>query len=215
MSQNISSLITSVYNSRKTLLELLNEQGYNTESYDEFGINEVNIMHTNLGLDMILETNPGGEFDVTRRIYVRYFMGKMFRPNNIRELVDDLLLNETITNNDSVIFITMEDRNDTIKEFAKQLWEEESVFIILMSVKRLQFNILNHDIVPKHEIMSEKEVAEILSKYKLKNKSLLPEISRFDPVAISIGMRPGDICRIIRPSKTSIISHYYRLCVNN
>jgi DNA-directed RNA polymerase subunit H (RpoH/RPB5) len=63
--------------------------------------------------------------------------------------------------------------------------------------------------------MSEKEVAEILSKYKLKNKSLLPEISRFDPVAISIGMRPGDICRIIRPSKTSIISHYYRLCVNN
>jgi len=215
MSQNISSLITSIYNSRKTLLALLNEQGYNTESYDEFGINEVNIMHTNLGLDMILETNPGDEFDVTRRVYVRYFMGKMFRPNNIRELVDDLLLNETITNNDSVIFITMEDSNDTIKEFAKQLWEEESVFIILMSVKRLQFNILDHDIVPKHEIMSEKEVVEILSKYKLKNKSLLPEISRFDPVAISIGMRPGDICRIIRPSKTSIISHYYRLCVNN
>ena len=215
MSQNISSLITSIYNARKTLLELLGEQNYNIESYNNFGINEVNIMHANSGLDMILETNADGEFDVTRRLYVRYFMGKMFRPNNIRELVDDLLLNETIKSGDSVIFITMEDGNDTIREFVKQLWEEESLFIILMSVKSLQFNVLKHDIVPRHEIIPEKEVIEILSKYKLKTRALLPEISRFDPVAISIGMRPGDVCKITRPSKTSIISNYYRLCVNN
>jgi len=48
----------------------------------------------------------------------------------------------------------------------------------------------------------------------MKDISLFPEISRFDAVALSIGMRPGEICRISRPSKTSVISYYYRLCVN-
>ena len=41
----------------------------------------------------------------------------------------------------------------------------------------------------------------------------LPEISRFDPVAQAIGMRPGNICEIIRPSKTAIYAPYYRICV--
>ena len=40
----------------------------------------------------------------------------------------------------------------------------------------------------------------------------LPEISRYDPVAQAIGMRPGQICKIIRPSKTAITTDYYRLC---
>ena len=42
--QNISSLITSVYNSRKNILDLMNKQGYNTDEYSNFSINEVNIM---------------------------------------------------------------------------------------------------------------------------------------------------------------------------
>ena len=32
------------------------------------------------------------------------------------------------------------------------------------------------------------------------------------PVAQAIGMRPGDMCRITRPSKTSIQTLFYRIC---
>ena len=32
----------------------------------------------------------------------------------------------------------------------------------------------------------------------------IPNISRFDPVAQVIGIRPGEYCEIIRPSKTGI-----------
>ena len=42
--------------------------------------------------------------------------------------------------------------------------------------------------------------------------SELPEISRFDPVASLMALRPGEIIEIIRPSPISIINKYYRLC---
>jgi len=224
--QNNSSIVTQLYNARKILLDQLHQQGYNIENYSHFGINEVNILYQNSALDMILEKdvfdNESASMSESEKsqspqekVYVRYFTGKQFRPVNIRELIDDLLLNETILKSDTVIFITNEDGNDTIREFIKQLWEEENIFIILLSLKRLQFDVLAHALVPVHTIINKKELDEMTFKYKLKSPAFLPEISRFDPVAVSIGMRPGDVCKIIRPSKTSIQSIYYRICVNN
>ena len=43
--------------------------------------------------------------------------------------------------------------------------------------------------------------------------SQFPDISRFDPVAQAIGIRPGQVCEIIRPSKTAISAPYYRICM--
>ena len=48
----------------------------------------------------------------------------------------------------------------------------------------------------------------------IKNFKELPEISVYDPVAIIIGLRPGDICKIYRDNSTSIVSKYYRYCIN-
>ena len=49
--------------------------------------------------------------------------------------------------------------------------------------------------------------------YNITNDSQFPEISRYDPVAQVIGIRPGQICEITRPSKTAISSKYYRICI--
>jgi len=32
-------------------------------------------------------------------------------------------------------------------------------------------------------------------------------------VARVIGLRPGNVCKIIRPSKTAITTEYYRVCI--
>ena len=52
---NSSSLISSIYKSRKTILELMKKQNYNTVDYDNFSINEVNTMYQNKQLDILLE----------------------------------------------------------------------------------------------------------------------------------------------------------------
>jgi DNA-directed RNA polymerase subunit H len=95
----------------------------------------------------------------------------------------------------------------------KHIWEQDGIFIVIENIKRLQYNILNHILVPNHEIMNDKEVEEVMQKYNIKHKIEFPEISRFDPVARVIGLRPGDICKITRPSKTAIKTLYYRICI--
>ena len=52
---NSNSFIISIYNSRKNLLEILKERGFNTEKYDNFSITEIGILLENNQLDMLLE----------------------------------------------------------------------------------------------------------------------------------------------------------------
>ncbi len=73
--------------------------------------------------------------------------------------------------------------------------------------------ILNHEYVPKHEILSEKEAEKLLKKYKLNSKNKLPKILLSDPVVKAIGAKKGDILRITRKSYTAGTAVYYRVVV--
>jgi DNA-directed RNA polymerase subunit H (RpoH/RPB5) len=213
--QNHSSLISSVYKARKTILELMTKQGYNVDDYSNFSINEVNSMKQNNQLDMLLEKKE--ENPSTKRknkIYIRFYLTKMIRPANIQEMIDDLFnLEEILTKEDTLFIITKDEMNETIISELKHIWEKDRIFIVIENIKRLQYNILNHTLVPEHTIVSDKDVDEVMKKYNIKNKTEFPDISRFDPVARVIGMRPGNVCKIIRPSKTAITTDYYRVCI--
>lgn len=81
-------------------------------------------------------------------------------------------------------------------------------------VGRLQFNITKHVLVPKHEVIKDKdEVQRILEMYSLKNKFQLPIILRSDPVARYYGMKNGDLVRITRASETAGQYVMYRCCM--
>jgi DNA-directed RNA polymerase subunit H (RpoH/RPB5) len=214
-SNNSSSLISSIYKSRNILLELMETQDYNINDNFEFSINEINAMFTNKQLDMILEKN--NENEKTKRknkIYIRYYLAKTLRPQNIQEMIDDLYhVEEILTKEDTLYIIVKDEPNETMIQLLKQTWEQDGIFIIIESLKRLQFNILKHSLVPPHKIISTADVNVIKERYNIMNDAQFPELSRFDPVAKAIGIRPGEVCEIIRPSKTSIISNYYRICV--
>jgi DNA-directed RNA polymerase I, II, and III subunit RPABC1 len=215
-SQNSSILISSIYNSRKTILELMSKQGYNINDYANFSISEVNSMKQNNQLDMLLETS---EDNITpenpkKKIYIRYYLGVRPAPKNIQEMIDDLfILSETLKKTDTLFIIIKDEPNETLINEMKHIWESENIFIVIESIKRLQFNILNHVLVPSHTIITESEVNDVMKRYNITDKIQFPDISRFDPVARVIGLRPGQVCKIIRPSKTSIESNYYRICI--
>jgi DNA-directed RNA polymerase subunit H (RpoH/RPB5) len=215
-SQNHSSLISSVYKARKTILELMDKQGYNIDDYSNFSINEVNSMKQNNQLDILLEKKNDDSAYLKRKnkIYIRFYLSKMIRPANIQEMIDDLFnLEEILTKEDTLFIISKDEMNETIINELKHIWEKDGIFIVIENIKRLQYNILDHILVPQHTIMDEKEVEEVMKKYNIKNKIEFPDISRFDPVARVIGLRPGNVCKIIRPSKTAITTDYYRVCI--
>lgn len=213
--QNTSSLISSIYKSRTILLELMGMQGYNVYDYEGFTVNEVNTMKVNNQLDMILEKNAE-DVDLKRKtkIYIRYYLAKSLRPQNLQEMIDDLFNTEEVLTKYDTLFIVVKDEvNETLLNALKHIWEQEKIFIVIQNLKRLQFNILKHVLVPPHRILSNAEVLAVKKRYNVMSDSQFPDISRFDPVAQAIGIRPGQVCEIIRPSKTAISAPYYRICM--
>jgi DNA-directed RNA polymerase subunit H len=81
----------------------------------------------------------------------------------------------------------------------------------------MEINVLLHDLVPEHEILSEKEAKKILKEYKI-TADQLPKIRKEDPVLKTLEMAgheilEGDIIKITRKSESARVSVVYRMIV--
>ena len=205
-----SGTISTVFKSRQNLLKLLYQQDFDIKDYEEFSVNEVHVMYNNKQLDMMMSSRSDGE---NKKVYVKYHLAKTLRRENINDYIDDLYnLEQVLTKNDTLILVIKQEPNESMINILSQIWEQDGIFIIIYNIDRIQFNILEHKYVPKHTILNDEEVKTMKNRYNIVNDKELPEISRYDPVAQAIGMRPGQICKIIRPSKTAITTDYYRIC---
>jgi DNA-directed RNA polymerase I, II, and III subunit RPABC1 len=203
-----NSTIISIYNSRKNLLEILEERGFSVANYSNFSITDVGILTENNQLDMLLENTT-----TNKKIYVKYYVTKLIKPQNIYDIVEDLFhLESILEKKDDLMIVIKDEPNDTLLENIKDIWVTEKIYISLVNIKRLQFNILKHSMVPKHTILNENEKEIFMKKYNILNNSQIPDISYFSPVAIVIGLRPNDIVKIERNSRTAIKSDFYRIC---
>ena len=207
----MSVAIEQIIKSRTTVIKQFEEQGYNVSNYSYFSKNEVSVMYETDGLDMIFEHNV-----TKQKVYIKYCL--VLRMNSIDDIVNNLFNteNETsalLTKNDTLYIITKNEVNAVLNEKVKDFWARDGYFIVIQPIKRLQFNILKLDkIVPYQRLITENEKEELIN--KIKDVACLPEISRFDPIAKILCLRPGMISVSERPSKTAIIEKYYRLCLN-
>jgi DNA-directed RNA polymerase subunit H len=81
-------------------------------------------------------------------------------------------------------------------------------------IEKQQFDIMNHDLVPLHIIISDNEKKELFNKYNI-TPDQLPKILDTDPVSISIGAKPGQIVKIIRKSHTAKEAVGYRFVIES
>lgn len=198
--------IEQVFKSRKHIIELLKYQGYGIAKYGGFGVHEVHSMFKANEMDMLVE-KPG------KKAYVAYHLEKMLRVVNIQEYIDDLMILEKfLTKNDDIIIIIKDEPNESLVKILKNTWEQQGIFITVFNIKRLQFNILNHELVPPHRVLNDEEKEVVKQRYHIARDSDVPDIGRFSPVAMAIGMRPGQMCEVTRTSRTAISTKFYRIC---
>jgi DNA-directed RNA polymerase subunit H len=76
-----------------------------------------------------------------------------------------------------------------------------------------EINIMGHFLVPKHEILSEKETEKVFKDFNITSDQL-PKILITDPCVKLIGAKVGDILKIERNSPTAGISIIYRRVVD-
>ena len=205
----MSNRILSIYNSRNTILSFMKELGYDISNYEEFSINEIDAMNKNEQLDMLLTRESDG-----KKAYIKYLIHvKQVRKENIDQLIEDLYdIESVLVKSDTLIVITNDEPNDTIHQKISYVFDSAEIFIVMHNIKRLQYNILQHVLVPKATILAEKDMENLKAKYNLKSLAQLPEISRFDPQALALCLRPGQVLEIQRKSDTAMTYPYYRVC---
>ena len=86
-------------------------------------------------------------------------------------------------------------------------------FVNIYNFHNFRCNILDNVLQPKFRVLNETEKNEIKKKYNITSDSNFQEISRFDPVALVIGIRPGQITEIIRKSPTALQAKTWRICL--
>lgn len=199
--------VRDIYNSRKYLLEILETRNFNVDDYNNFTFNELAIQYESNQLDLLLSDKTN------KKIYVKYYISKNLKSQNIYDLVNDLHnLEEILTKRDDLIIIINDEPNDTIKQTVKDIYIANEIYISVINIKRLQFNILKHVMVPNHTVLDSEEAIEVKKKYNILNDNQIPDISYFSPVSLVLGIRPGNLVKIDRKSKTAINSEFYRIC---
>lgn len=205
--------ILSIYKSRRTILEIMEMYEYDVSEYNTFSINEIDAMFENGQLDMLINNTKKQQ-----KTYIHYFMTntgpKQLRPNNLDDIIRDLFdIEAVLTKSDNLIIISEDEPNDALTTKLNYLYDHSGIFVVVHNIKRLQFNLLHHKLVPEVSVLSKEETEAMKQTYNLTSVSQLPEISRYDPMSLAICMRPGQVCKLIRDSPTAMKYVYYRVCV--
>ncbi len=205
-----SQIISHLFNSRKVILDLANRRGFNTEEYDNFTVNDILIMHTNKQLDMLLTNNDTG-----KKIYYKYHLTTKIRPAQVQDYIEDLFQLDDppiLTKTDDLVIVSKDEPNDVLKNLLNLEYEQNKYYVNVYNFHNYLFNILDNDLVPEHRILNDEEKEKVAKKYNIMKDENWPEISRFDPPAIAIGLRPGEVAEITRNSPTALETKYWRLC---
>ena len=156
--------VQTFYNSRTNLLQILETLGYDTDQYAGFSVNEIDERMKTMQLDMELQ-KPTGE-----TAYVKYLCGnkaptKMLNAKVLDQIIEDLFVNsDTLEKRDTLIIVIDGEPNDSMHDRLKYLYDHDGYFVVCHNIARLQFNILEHEKVPKSEVATDKEVKEVMQK---------------------------------------------------
>ena len=205
-----------LYRSRVTLLKMLKEEGYATDKYERFGPWEIEAMVNGGQHSLAMELKrPGEEGEITNCI-VLYSLGKL--KQKIKTFVDQLLAEDreprVDPKNTEVIVIVLEDVADVFHAEALRMWLAEKLKIRFFKAHNLIFDPREHIHVPKHEKLPAEQHADFMKGNYIRSKSNLPIIKfHEDMIARVMGLVPGDIVKIIRPSPASGTYEIYRVCM--
>lgn len=201
--------IHAIHKTRNILLSILEKQGYYVEDYKGCSIEETVAMHRENQLDLCLVHTS------SKKLWVKYALDQSKITAQMAHVFFD---EEVLAKSDNLMFLVgfepkLETSTDTLPMMLNTLWKDSDIYVCVMNIHRLMYNITEHVYYEPHEIVSEEEKLKVYARYGITSDAELPCISRYDPVAMLMCMRPGELCKITRKSKTAVETVAYRVCV--
>lgn len=206
--------------SRCVILEMLELRGYDTS-----GLNFTPISNGK-NPDPIKLKNSKSEIQVHYDIMKKTQHKKIYNQDDGNGLIDNIVKERTSQDKkiDLTIIIILRDKSTpTINNAVQNAMIRYGIFVQIFDIRKLMYNITNHQIVPEHVriygdelktlIHGEDSKPGLLNLLHIKEISKLPHILESDPVAMFIGLRPGEICKVTRPSHSAGVHFVYRYCI--
>jgi DNA-directed RNA polymerase subunit H (RpoH/RPB5) len=195
--------------SRCIVTEMLKERGYDVSSISSFKPVVEEIVATPFE-NIVLEKSD-------EKILVHYILTPIVSlPKFLPSIVEKLIKKEINKKEFTLTLIISDEPNTKIHSIVQFLMNKYNIYIQTIPVSRLIFNIAKHKLVPKHSRITkndfEKNYKDFLDSYHIDTIDKLPIILSTDPVALFIGLKPKEICKIERFSETSATNFVYRQC---
>lgn len=189
------------------LKEMLADRNIDISNLESYSESEIEVLNSVLNASGIKNGNIF-QIKVNNDIKIIYHMKNKFIKNDLKKFLSTIEKDEDYKH---IIFIFKEKINNNNEKNIQDLLE--GVTYEMFSIKNLLFNITKHAYVPKHELLSTNEAADIMKTYSIKNKSQFPIILKSDPVARYYDFKPGQLIKIYRSSTATGESITYRYCV--
>lgn len=197
----------TLFNIRKTVLEMLKDRNYTVPESEYINFDDFSMKFKNKNLDIFIDNNQSNNEDNNQKIYV-YFHNenKTLSKVDLKNLLNKII--ETYSDEEIKLIVLLKEKGNgsIFKEIAKEIYKNVEIFMN----KNMIYNVTHHEFVPKHIILSKEEENEVLDKYST-TLNKLPKILKNDPVAKYYGMKPNQICKIIRKSPEVGDYVYYRI----
>ena len=207
LQKEVEAFSNDIYRIRKTVLEMLSDRNYDVgdmleEDFDTFKLSNFGPLQDKQ-LDAFT-INCTHNVDRDERVQAR-FDRLIITSRDIKEILLKLS-NEKINH---CIFVA-EDVKITprITEAFAKLGKKIEFF----TQKEMLINITHHNLVPKHEPLSQEEKEELLKSYHI-DENQLPMIAKDDAICRYFGVERGTVMRITRRSNTSGRYVTYRLVI--
>ena len=204
--QNRKSLLPRLFRVWKTLHKMMEDRGYMIEetNYAQMTFQDWLDKFGNIStFNGIFSKKLGEEI---KRLYYEYLPGNKLIANDISLFFSQMKEGKAET---GIIIISGQ-----LSPQAKQKLADINVELQVdcFNISELMVNITEHTYVPKHLLLNTDEKKALMKRYKIK-ESQLPKILSSDPVAKYLGLKRGDVVKIIRDSETAGKYVSYRITV--
>jgi DNA-directed RNA polymerase subunit H len=229
----MSQFVEKVFKSRKTLLEVLHDRGYDTEGQEKIGPEEIRaaLAATPNGkaLEFTVKTREGMKTPTPNiRVYIFMMRIKQKLPGFLSSFevpmnaTDETMSSKSTTQLGSpvdpaltsVICLINEPVVSVFHQASINMWSSKRLRLSFFHLDSFQMNPLKHFAVPPHEIIPTEEHEAMMKSMYITAKTQFPLIRYHeDPITRVIGCIPGDIIKITRPSPSAGEYIVYRVCV--
>jgi len=206
--------------SRETLLDILEERGYDATVYRNISPDQILTLATGntRALDVFVPKKEGSAAPCDRAVIVYQLQDRIrsrlgtFTRDIYEEHPDKTGANAVRPTDDVIVVLNEPAEHEAFGKVSLQLWQAKKARMVFFHIKQVVVHPGRHRLVPPHRKMSAEEAKEAVDRLHITQKSMLPLIKHHDIQARVLGLVPGDMVEVLRPSPTAGEARVLRIC---